>query len=467
MHFARPTTARLSGRLPLAAGVLLAFAATIGAATPHAPAGAIVVGNCDDAGAGSLRDAIASAPSGATIDLTSLGCSTISLTTGFLAVAQDDLTLTGPGASALTIDAANASGAIRHAGAGTLSISGLTLANARYESATTPRGGCLYSAANLSVASSTITGCAVVGTASEVARGGGVYAHGDLALANSLVTLSHAQGMVVGGGARGGGVFVGGTFDAEYSTISYNLAYGAPINSGIAGGAMIVGPALIRGTTIFYNGAYEIGGLYTLDDVTLDSSTIYNNGASHTAGMRAYYYTGSPTATIVNSTIAGNRSVATVGGLNLIVAATISNSTIANNVAFNGFAGILMSGPTLDLESTIIAGNIGFNVPDDLDVFGSPVITGASNLVVASSAPLPPDTLGDDPLLGTIGDYGGLTWTIPLLDGSPAIDHGNNIAQLATDQRGSGFARDVGGGPDIGAFEVQGSDVIFRNGFDP
>ena len=465
MSFAPIPRIRFPGRLPLAAGLLLACAATAGTG-PDAADGAIIVANCDDAGTGSLRDAVAAAPSGATIDLAHLACSTITLTTGFIAIAQDDLSLNGPGAAALTIDAGNASGVIRHAGAGTLSIGGVTLANGHYASASTPRGGCLYSAASLAVADATLTGCAVVGTSTENARGGGIYARADLDLANSLVTSSHAQGTVVGGGARGGGVFVGGRFDSESSTISHNLAYSAPINSGVGGGATIVGPALIKRTTIFYNGAYEIGGLWTQDEVTLDSSTIYNNSASQTAGMRATYETGTPVATIVNSTIAGNHAFGSVGGLNLIIPAVISNSTIANNRANNGLAGILMSGPTLDLESTIIAGNLGFNDPDDFDVYGSPTITGMGNLVVASSAPLPPDTRTDDPLLGTIGDYGGPTPTIPLLDGSPAIDHGSNVAQLATDQRGAGFARVGGAAPDIGAFEVQGGDVIFRDDFE-
>ena len=114
-----------------------------------------------------------------------------------------------------------------------------------------------------------------------------------------------------------------------------------------------------------------------------------------------------------------------------------------------------------------MAGNIGFNVPDDFQVYGSPVITGANNLVVASGATLPPDTLQDDPLLGVLGDNGGPTQTIPLLDGSPAIDTGNNVAHLQTDQRGGGFPREAGTSADIGAFEVQnGSDVIFKDGFE-
>jgi hypothetical protein len=420
--------------------------------------------NCDDDGTGSLRATIAAAASGDVVDLSALSCSTISLTSGFIDVSQDDLSLIGPGAAALAIDAGSASGVIRHSGLGTLSISGLTISHGQYQSTDTPRGGCLYSNANLTVVDSTVSYCEAMGLGNTVVLGGAIYTHGNLELTSSLVTMSQAH--ATSSGAHGGGVYVNGTFTANYSTISYNSTYAVPINGGRGGGAMIVGTTMLKGTTISYNSSYAVGGLYTQDAVTVDSSTIYGNGASQTAGMRAIYNSGSPTATIVNSTIAGNHSVARVGGLNLIIAAKISNSTIAFNQAFNGLAGILMSGPTLELESTIIAGNTASGQEDDFDVYGSPAIFGASNLVISSSVPLPPDTINLDPLLGVIGDNGGPTWTIPLLPGSPAIDVGNNAANLENDQRGPGFARAVGLQADIGAFEVQDTDIIFADGFE-
>src|SRR4029077_5046690 len=42
---------------------------------PQVPAGSVPVTNCNDSGAGSLRDAISIATSGQTIDLTATGCS--------------------------------------------------------------------------------------------------------------------------------------------------------------------------------------------------------------------------------------------------------------------------------------------------------------------------------------------------------------------------------------------------------
>ena len=61
-------------------------------------------------------------------------------------------------------------------------------------------------------------------------------------------------------------------------------------------------------------------------------------------------------------------------------------------------------------------------------------------------------------------DNGGVTRTHALLPGSPAIDAGNNSANLDNDQRGNNFPRKVDAAPDIGAFEFN-SDIIFINGF--
>jgi hypothetical protein len=64
----------------------------------------------------------------------------------------------------------------------------------------------------------------------------------------------------------------------------------------------------------------------------------------------------------------------------------------------------------------------------------------------------------DNPLLAPLDDNGGPTLTHALLIGSPAIDSGNNLLNLTTDQRSASFTRDVGAGVDIGAFEEQ--DIV-------
>jgi CSLREA domain-containing protein len=58
-----------------------------------------------------------------------------------------------------------------------------------------------------------------------------------------------------------------------------------------------------------------------------------------------------------------------------------------------------------------------------------------------------------DPRLGTLGNYGGFTQTIPLPAGSSAIDAGHDSSCPATDQRGA--ARPQGSQCDIGAYEYE------------
>jgi hypothetical protein len=68
-----------------------------------------------------------------------------------------------------------------------------------------------------------------------------------------------------------------------------------------------------------------------------------------------------------------------------------------------------------------------------------------------------------------LASNGGPTRTHALGEGSPAVDAGNNAAELEFDQRGEPFARVSGTQADIGAYERQqppASDVIFRDGFD-
>src|SRR5512146_2009273 len=89
---------------------LCASAAALAAALSLAPCEALAtktVLNCVDHGPGSLRQAILDAGEGELVDATSLAPCTISLTTGFLTVLQNAITVDGPGADKLTIDGAD------------------------------------------------------------------------------------------------------------------------------------------------------------------------------------------------------------------------------------------------------------------------------------------------------------------------------------------------------------------------
>jgi hypothetical protein len=137
---------------------------------------------------------------------------------------------------------------------------------------------------------------------------------------------------------------------------------------------------------------------------------------------------------------------------------TIVNSTIVNNTA--GFVGGAIAGPAT-VRNSIIANNDGDN-PWDIQENCTDELTNSGNNIQ-----FPQKTTGNwndyecfagqtavNPQVGTIGNYGGPTPTIPLLAGSPAINAGSSCP--ATDQRG--FARN--GVCDVGAYEFGGGLLI-------
>jgi hypothetical protein len=138
---------------------------------------------------------------------------------------------------------------------------------------------------------------------------------------------------------------------------------------------------------------------------------------------------------------------------------TISNSTLSGNSA--NFGGDIQSYPasTTVLQNTIVANSLSGG-----NCYGT-ITSNGYNLSSDSSCNFngPGDLNNTDPLLGTLGNYGGPTQTIPLLSGSPAIDAGNTSGctdgqghLLKTDQRGKPRPdKEDSSGCDMGAYERQ------------
>jgi hypothetical protein len=538
---------------------------------PRRPAATLPVTSCaDDGGSGTLRAVVTAAGDGDTVDLTQLTCGTITLLSGQIAIAVDDLTLLGPAADALTIDGNHGAGyqdgrVFMHQGSGTLTIDHLTIANGAvsYPGFSRAYGGCIESNGNVTVSYSTITGCAlstgfeahgggifasgevivdhgevsnntvsVVGYYAYVVSGGGIQAsNGPLTITSSVIDNNKSNvsydgsdfnGITQAGGggascygslvtitssiisnnfagcdptnttcsqAVGGGIRAGNGITISASTFSGNVSEGSHQN--VQGGAFETesGPVDISDSTFSYNSALgpsaPRGGAMVIAPfnapATISGSTL--NGNSSYIGGAIQLAQG--TLTLVNTTISGNSAGALAGGSGggVYVSAngfagpiTLENSTVTANTCGGPVGGGgIVDDNTLgisDFESSIVAGNInsGDSTTNDADLgAANGSITGASNLIIAASGvTLPPDTLSGDPMLGPLQDNGGLTWTHALLIGSPAIDVGNNVANLDFDQRGEGFLRRSGTAVDIGAFELQttNGDVVFADGFD-
>ena len=170
----------------------------------------------------SLRDAIALAPNAETIDfapaLTSGGPATIQLTLGELAIKRK-LSIAGPGANLLTLDALGGGSRLFNIDDGTeakrnVSISGLTLTGG----STLGDGGAILTLENLTLSDSTITG--------NSSGGGGPYGRGGAihAAANTSVVISGSTISLNGVGPQGygGGISSMGLLTITGSTIHDN-----------------------------------------------------------------------------------------------------------------------------------------------------------------------------------------------------------------------------------------------------
>ena len=439
-----------------------------------------VVSNCNDSGAGSLRDAVTNAIDGETIDLTQLSCSFITLSTGAILIGAQDLTLDGPGADLLNINSAGyaGNGVIYDLAGGTLKIDGVSVAfGSKYRSDANTHGGCIYSAGNVMLTDTHVYACTTRSVNAYDSKGGAVYAQGDVSLIDSVVNLCGVT--VESGSGQGGGVFAGGNLTMGYSTISGCRI--ATATAGVGGGAYVAGDLFMKYSTVSDNLIDEAtvsdgGGLHTAGDVDILWSTISGNNAVTGGGLSMTGGNYGHTAQIRESTISGN-TAQSAGGVKAWLPLELFSSTIAFNTiprhysipldyAFS--AGLALLGSPVRIESSIIANNVAFgDVDDPEDIGGELSLTfdGSNNLIQSSAQPTPPDTIAEDPRLASLADNGGLTATHALFSGSPALDRGNNLGNFSTDQRGVGFARELNNRADIGAYESD-ADLIFSNGFD-
>src|ERR1017187_6980118 len=224
---------------------------------------------------------------------------------------------------------------------------------------------------------------------------------------------------------------------------------------------------VIQSTITANSASYCGGGIDNEGTLTVNNSTISGNSAYYYSagafGLGGGIYVGSGSATVNNSTISGNGATyndgagITVGVYNTTATLTINNSTISGNSAPAGGAIWIYSGSAAS-QNSVVANNSGGNCSGTFTSNGY-------NLSSDNTCNFngPGDMNNTDPKLGTLGNHGGPTQTIPLLSGSPAIDAGNpngctdgNGMLLTTDQRGAPRPDpEDTGGCDIGAFERQ------------
>jgi len=441
------------------------------------------VDSCDEASSGdidtktgTLRFAATNAETGSTIDLTGLNCSTISLTTGAITLNQDDITISGPTGAPLTISGKQnlPTALLTHNGDGTLTLQNLDLYYTKNATAGYVHGGCVYSYTSIVLDHVRATHCSAV---SGNAIGGAVFALEDISMSFSTIAFNEARGT---SSARAGGAYARRHLIAEYSTIDSNAAYSSNATFGGAGGGLFAAGVLLRNSTVSNNHTHGDGGGIAVvrsgmtgDYLKVYSSTISGNSAGHRVGGG---YASVPVATIYNSTIAyntaaeGNRFFA--AGLVLSTYFTPMTATLQNSLFSNNTVGVAVPTNDYGINDYDLGAALGGALQEPLLItFNS---APANNLVRSTfTVGLPSDTLREScPLLGPLRNNGGFTQTHALLNGSAAIDAGNNILSAPQDQRGSTedpgppfpYARESNGIADIGAYEVQQEDSIFSTG---
>ena len=314
--------------------------------------------------------------------------------------------------------------------------------------------------------------------------GGGVLNQGTLTLTDAILRDN--------GGNSGSGVYTTGPLTVTSSSIRDNRAAfngGGGIATSTASALSIDTSELVDNVaaSLGRGGGVSVSGLGA---VTITDSTISGNLALDGGGVAAFYQLGSTAVEISSSTISGNVANYTStdgrgGGVwssGRLVALT--NTTVSGNSAAldgGGFYSQAFNDPALEATNVTFADNV---VTVSGSPFGQAVVvpsgtaTFANTIVAGSVGPLcGAGTLGifsssghnlsedsscnfvdaddqenTDPLLGPLADNGGPTLTRALLDGSPAIDAGDDASAPATDQRG--VARPQGPQSDIGAYEV-------------
>ncbi|MEW5985553.1 MAG: choice-of-anchor Q domain-containing protein [Chloroflexota bacterium] len=252
------------------------------------------------------------------------------------------------------------------------------------------------------------------------------------------------------------------------------------------------------GVTIRGGRASEGGGIYNSGTLTITASTLSDNHSTATflAGGGAIHNSGS--LVVTSSTLFGNTSADRGGAIytTQVIAtpsAIVDNSTLSGNTAGYGGAIFANNGPVMVFNSTVTANDVNHDGGGVYEVDST--VTLRNTLWAGNTATINGDNcwggvgsegynlLGNDdrcffasatgdqvgtpanpidPLLASLQDNGGPTWTHALLLGSPAVDTGHPTLCPAADQRG--HVRPADGDAngslicDVGAYEFTASN---------
>lgn len=272
-------------------------------------------------------------------------------------------------------------------------------------------------------------------------RDSAIVNEGHLSVNATTFTDNHSEG--------DGGAIVnrGGTVVVEASTFTENTSA-----TGSDGGAIATerGTVTVRNSTFAENASGGDGGAIDNENgaLTVTNATFFRNTSSRSGGAITSSLAEDDTPADARDAVDEDRHT------------TVGNSVFYGNKALVGEAVASFDG-AMTLSHSVVAGGDGT---------GCSHVGGEGNLSDARGSRCGEVSV-DEGLgrLGALGDNGGVTHTIALLRGNPAIDGGHECT-LGSDQRGLPRARSRQNPCDIGAYEanrISVDDVVVLEGDGP
>jgi hypothetical protein len=271
-------------------------------------------------------------------------------------VVDRNLTIRGAGSGASIIDGDAAGTGVTIPAGVSVNLESLSVRNGR----TTGNGGGILNEGTLVARHIAVSGNVAATVASSA--GGGIYSTGRLTVEDSTVSVNESQ-------RGGGGVYVSGPAARaliERTSIVENRVRDLTTDFRGGGGVHVAsGDATIRDSSIVGNRTDFTGGGLTVRgsgaEVELINSTIRANASRFGAGIITQT---SAQLTITGSTISDNSNTtnesSSGGGIRAQAQVTLRNSTIAGN-STGGSGGGIHAEATVRLDSVTIAGNSAAN----------------------------------------------------------------------------------------------------------
>jgi len=263
---------------------------------------------------------------------------------------------------------------------------------------------------------------------------------------------------------------LGGGIRADRATLTLDSVLVTANRAAISGAGVELdeGNMTIRNSTITGNTSASLGGGIGVNlggTLSVIGSEISGNSAANGGGIEAF----SSTVTISRSTISSNAATVGTGGVFSRGTVVVRSSTITRNTGMVGGLNLDVGG-TANIANSILAGNTGTNANDCGVAMGAG--SGGHNLMGTDCAPagtgdrvVTAATLFAEVMESALKNNGGPTKTHALFPRGQAVDQGDCPGETV-DQRGakrpvddSGITN-AGNGCDIGAYEVQGGDLM-------